>query len=72
MTAVNTICQAEKKSYSTTYDWMLTKYFTVRVEMQSEDCVIIRQKLLPIDQRPTQNQMETYIRKTLQQGTKHL
>lgn len=51
-----------EKSYSTTYDWMLTKYFTVRVEMQSEDGVIIRQKLLPIDQRPTQNQMETYIR----------
>lgn len=52
-----------EKSYSTTYDWMLTKYFTVRVEMQSENGVIIRQKLLPIDQRPTQNQMETYIRK---------
>lgn len=51
-----------EKSYTTTYDWMLTKYFTVRVEMQSEDGVIIRQKLLPIDQRPTQNQMETYIR----------
>ena len=41
---------------------MLTKYFTVRVEMQSENGVIIRQKLLPIEQRPTQNQMETYIR----------
>ena len=52
-----------EKSYSTTYDWMLTKYFTVRVKMQSENGVIIRQKLLPIDQRPTQNQMETYIRK---------
>lgn len=52
-----------EKSYSTTYDWMLTKYFTVRVEMQAEDGVLIRQKLLPIDQRPTQNQMETYIRK---------
>lgn len=44
-----------EKSYSTTYDWMLTKYFTVRVEMQSENGVIIRQKLLPIDQRPTQS-----------------
>lgn len=50
-----------EKSYATTYDWMLTKYFTARVETQTSDGVVVQNKLLPIDQRPTKSQMENYI-----------
>lgn len=50
-----------EKSYATTYDWMLTKYFTARVETQTSDGVVIQNKLLPIVQRPTKSQMENYI-----------
>ena len=50
-----------EKSYATTYDWMLTKYFTARVETQTSKGVVVQNKLLPIDQRPTKSQMENYI-----------
>lgn len=50
-----------EKSYTTTYDWMLTKYFTARVETQTSDGAVVQNKLLPIDQRPTKSQMENYI-----------
>lgn len=45
-----------EKSYATTYDWMLTKYFTARVETQTSKGVVVQNKLLPIDQRPTKSQ----------------
>lgn len=50
-----------EKSYATTYDWMLTKYFTARVETQTSDGVVVQNKLLPIDQRPTKSQMKTIL-----------
>ena len=50
-----------EKSYATTYDWMLTKYFTARVETQTSKGVVVQNKLLPIDQRPAKSQMENYI-----------
>lgn len=51
-----------EKSYTTTYDWMCTKYFMIRQELQTKDGVMIQNQLMPIDQRPTINQMVNYIR----------
>lgn len=51
-----------EKSYTTTYDWMCTKYFMIRHELQTKDGVMIQNQLMPIDQRPTINQMVNYIR----------
>ena len=52
-----------EKSYANVYDWMCTKYFTEKNEVESDDGEIIFQyELLPDDQRPTLRQMEHYIR----------
>lgn len=62
--ALKKYLSGREKSYQTVFDWMNAVYFTKQIEKTDEKYgKTYEYKLLPIDQRPTMNQMVYYIRK---------